>query len=109
MRSITSVVDVSHITFFRSPRMLLKQCPSSLRKCNAYTVRFLYKQIPCCYYLLPIMSRRLNARTRFRAIAEASIPFSSISLDEMSSSQPVDRELQVRKNLFYFFCIIEYA
>ena len=41
------------------------------------------------------MLGRLNARTRFQAIAEASIPLSSISLGETSSSsQPVDRGLQ---------------
>jgi len=42
------------------------------------------------------MLAQLNARTRFRAIAQESIPLSSIRLGETSSSQPVDsdRELQ---------------
>jgi len=39
------------------------------------------------------MFAQLNARARFRAMAEASIPLSSISLGESSSSEPVDREL----------------
>ena len=75
-----------------SPRMVLKKsCSSSLRKCNACTVRFF--KIEVC--LFPIMSERLNARTRFRAMAEESIPLNSISFGETSSSQPADRELQL--------------
>ena len=54
-------------------------------------------------YLLPMMLGRLNARTRFRAMAEASIPLSSISVDETSLSQSVDGELQARKCSFYLF------
>ena len=56
-------------------------------------------------YLLRIMLGRLNARTRFRAMAEAPIPLSTISLAETSSSQPVDREFQTStnsKNLIHF-------
>ena len=53
------------------------------------------------------MLGRLNARSRFRAIAEASIPLRSLCLSE-TLSQPVDRELQVSKNLIYdFFGIIK--
>lgn len=42
------------------------------------------------------MLAHLNTRSRFRAMAEASIPLSSFSLgaSETSSSQPVDRELR---------------
>ena len=53
-------------------------------------------------YLL-IMLGRLNARARFRAIADASIPLNSFSLGETSSS--VDRELQPVKNLIYYFVL----
>ena len=46
-----------------------------------------------CLFL--IMLGRLNARARFRVMAEASIPLSSISLGETSSSSNrVDREFQ---------------
>ena len=58
-------------------------------------------------YLFPIMLGRLNARTRFRAMAEASIPLRSIDLGETSSSQRVDQEQPVR--VFFFFCIIKDA
>ena len=46
--------------------------------------------------LFPIMLGSLNTRSRYRAMAEESIPLSSFSLgaSEASSSQPVDRELQ---------------
>jgi len=40
------------------------------------------------------MLAQLNSRTRYRAMAEASIPLVSFSLGESSSSEPVDRELQ---------------
>jgi hypothetical protein len=40
------------------------------------------------------MLAQLNARSRFRAMAEETIPLSSISLSEISSSQPVDGELR---------------
>jgi len=40
------------------------------------------------------MLAQLNARERFRAMAEASMPLSTISLGESSSSQRGDRELQ---------------
>ena len=45
------------------------------------------------------MLGRLNARSRFRAIAEASIPLRSICFSETS----VNRELQVSKNLIYIY------
>ena len=78
---------------FCSPRMVLNPCSSSLRKRNACTVCFFkYFAVIEAVYLFSIMLGRLNARTRFRAIAEAPIPLSSISLGGMS--QPVDRELQ---------------
>ena len=44
--------------------------------------------------LFQIMLGRLNARARFRVMAEASMPLNSISLDETSSSEPIHRELQ---------------
>ena len=53
-------------------------------------------------YLFLIMLGRLNARTRFQAMAEASMPLGSIGLGELSSSQPVDRELQPVRNRFVF-------
>jgi len=40
------------------------------------------------------MLTQLNARARYRAMAEASIPLGSFSLGGLSSSEPVDRELQ---------------
>ena len=86
----------------------------SLRKCNDCTVRFFYKYLVIIKtdYLLRIMLGRLNARTRFRAMAEAPIPLSTISLAETSSSQPVDREFQTStnsKNLIhsFFFALLK--
>ena len=81
--------------------LVLTLCPSqSLRKCNACTVCFinntlLFFEVDFAYF--PIMLGRLNARARFRAMANASIPLSSFSLGETSTSQPVDidRELQL--------------
>ena len=49
------------------------------------------------------MSGRLNARTRFRAMAEESIPLNNISFGETSASQPVDRELQLVRFFFVFW------
>ena len=101
---ILLLVVVSH-SIFCSPRMVWNPCSSSLHKCNVCTVRFLI----LCYYRFGLLISnhvgRLNARTRFRAIAEASIPLSSFNLGE-TSSQQVDRELQpvrIRSS----FCIIE--
>ena len=67
----------------------------SLRKCYACTVRF-FKKIPRCYRscLFLTMLGRLNARARFRAMAEASMPLNTLSFAETSSSQLVDRESQ---------------
>ena len=77
---------------FCSPIIVLKSCSSSLCKCNACTVCFFqYLAVIEVDCLFPIMLGRLNARTRFRAMAEASIPLSSISLGETShASQPVE-------------------
>ena len=55
---------------------------------------FLYHviEVDC---LFPIVLGRLNARARFRAMAEASMPLSSLNLGETSSSsERVERELQ---------------
>jgi hypothetical protein len=95
-RSFLVVEVVSYFIFFCPPRIIFKPCSSSLRKCHACTVRIFLKYLLLSRYLFPIMLGRLNARARFRAMAEASIPLSSIGLGETSSSssQPVDRELQ---------------
>ena len=59
--------------------------------------------------LYPLVLRRLNARTRYQALANASIPLSTLNLGSTTSrsAEPerVDRELQsVRSDLlFYLF------
>ena len=93
--SFLLLLVVSHSIFFLFPWMVLNSCSLSLRKCNVCTVCFLNTLLLQGFeYLFPIMLGRLNAREQFRAMAEAPIPLSSISLDETSSSAPVDRELQ---------------
>ena len=94
--------------FFCTPRMIIKPFYSSLCECNACTVSFYFLfftktlvVIEVC--LFPIMSGRLNARTRFRAMAEESIPLNNISFGETSASQPVDRESQLVR---FFFCFL---
>jgi hypothetical protein len=65
---------------------------------------------PIAYFQM--MLGRLNARTRFRAMAEESIPLSSISLGGTSSVEPVDREMHAgSKNLiyFYFFALLNFC
>ena len=73
----------------------------------AQCVFFQYLAVIEADCLFPIMLGRLNARARFRSMAEASIPLSSISLGETSSSQPVDDDRRLRiaasKNLIFFF------
>ena len=60
--------------------------------------------IPYYYveYLLvfPILSGRLNARARFRAMADQSMPLNSISLGETVLSEPADRELELVRTWF---------
>ena len=58
--------------------------------------------------LYPLVLRRLNARTRYQALANASIPLSTLNLGSTSSrsAEPerVDRELQsVRSDLLLYF------
>ena len=69
-----------------------------------HSTSFLYTfdVIEADYLKFLIMLGRLNARARFRAMAEESIPLSSIiHLGETSSSsQPVDR-VAASKNLIY--------
>ena len=47
------------------------------------------------------MLGRLNARARFRAMAEESIPLSSLSLGESSSSSQAASRVAASKNLIY--------
>ena len=44
---------------------------------------------------------RLNARSRFRAMAEAPMSLGSISLSKISFSQQVDQEIQSSKCLIF--------
>ena len=102
--------------FFCSPRMVdIKPCffKSTQTQCLHSTFLFYFKYLAVfikAAYFLPIVLGRLNARTRFRAMAEASIPLNSISLDETSSSQPVDRDLQqvrIWSKFFFFFVLLK--
>lgn len=87
-------MDVRHFIFF----FLLSQdvLKSFVRQVyvNAMLAQyvFLYLAIKADYLFL-IMLGRLNARTRFQAMAEESIPLSTINLGE-TSSQSAARESQ---------------
>ena len=77
----------------------------------AQWVFFHYSAVIDADRLFLIMLGRLNTRARFRAMAEASIPLSSFSLGETSSSQPTstgDRELR-SVGIWFLFCIIKDA
>ena len=69
----------------------------------AQWVFFHYSAVIDADRLFLIMLVRLNTRARFRAMAEASIPLSSFSLGESSSSQTGRSRVEVSKNLIIFF------
>jgi hypothetical protein len=79
---------------------------------QVYVNAMLAQYVLLCRYdagcLYPLVLRRLNARTRYQALADASIPLSTLNLGSMSSRsaelEHVDRELQsVRSDLLLYF------
>jgi len=78
---------------------------------QVYVNAMLAQYVLLCSYdagcLYPLVLRRLNARTRYQTLADASIPLSTLNLGSMSSRsaelEHVDRELQSVSDLLLYF------